>query len=66
MGKQIEVGDYVQWTIGGADQFKKMLRVNQISECGEYLFVQSSSTGIPVSQISRVFSFTHGIKDYEV
>jgi len=66
MEKYIEVGDYVQWTPGGVDQFEKLRRVLDISECGEYLFVTGTSTGIPVSQISKVFSFTNGIQEFPI
>lgn len=48
----VKVGDLVQWTCHGADQFVEPKAIAWISECGEYCFVEGASTGIPVSQVS--------------
>jgi hypothetical protein len=49
----IKIGDYVQWTNGGQDQFQTPLRVVWLSEDGAYARVDGSSTGIPTHQLYR-------------
>jgi len=47
----LKIGDQVQWTINGADQFASPLRITSLSECGEYCFVEGGTTGLPVAQV---------------
>ncbi|MBU6501202.1 hypothetical protein KGQ33_05250 [Patescibacteria group bacterium] len=47
-----EVGDLVQWTSQGASQWEEPQQVKGFSEDGKYAFVEDSTTGIPVSQLS--------------
>lgn len=49
-----KVGDLVQWTSGGTDQFKTPLRVEQVNEDGAWLWVEGSGTGIPMEQVEVV------------
>lgn len=48
----IKIGDNVQWTSQGTDQFAKPRKIKSISEDGEYAFVEGSDTGIPIDEIS--------------
>ena len=66
MDKNIQPGDFIQWTIGGSDQFPRLRRVRDVSECGQYAFVYESNTGIPVEQISKHFSYSGGYTEYKV
>lgn len=43
----IGVGDFVQWSPGGIDQFPDPPRVRGISPDGAWLFIDGSETGIP-------------------
>lgn len=47
-----QVGDIIQWTINGADQFPTPQRVVAIQphDGKDWLFVESSTTGIPMEQ----------------
>lgn len=47
-----KVGDYVQWTSDGVDQFASPQRVVWLSEDGTHVRVHGSNTGIPVSEIT--------------
>lgn len=49
---QAKVGDYVQWTSNGADQFKPVRKVTRID--GDYAFVHGSTTGISMSELTVV------------
>ena len=49
---EVKVGDKVQWTSQGADQFVEPKKIKSISEDGEYAFVEGSDTGIPVTELS--------------
>ena len=51
---KVKVGDFIQWTSGGQDQFKPARKVEWISEDGSHLRVFGSPTGIPVSEIKVV------------
>lgn len=52
---EIKVGDYVQWTSAGVDQFSAPRRVLEIAgENGEWAFVEGSPTGIPMNQLTVV------------
>lgn len=46
-----KLGDFVQWESQGALQFSKPLRVRLVSEDGEWLAVEGSETGIPMSEV---------------
>lgn len=51
---QVKVGDYVQWTSGGADQFPIPARVKAIADDGSHLFVHGSATGVPIAEVRVV------------
>jgi len=46
-----KVGDLIQWEIGGALQMEKPMRVRLVSDDGEWVAVDGSETGIPMSQV---------------
>lgn len=49
----IKVGDYVQWTSGGADQFEAPRKVLEIvNQDGEWALIEGSSTGVPMSELT--------------
>jgi hypothetical protein len=48
-----KIGDYVQWESQGALQFKEPKRVVALSTDGSHGFVEGSSTGLPVGQLSQ-------------
>lgn len=48
----IKVGDYVQWTSQGVDQFKPPRKVTGIN--GRHAFVHGSNTGINMSELTAV------------
>jgi hypothetical protein len=45
-----QVGDYVQWTSDGVDQFKPARQVTQIQD--RHVWVDGSQTGIPISEVT--------------
>jgi hypothetical protein len=50
-----KIGDYVQWTSNGVDQFKLPLKVVWVSDDGSHLRVFGGSmTGIPMAEVSVV------------
>jgi hypothetical protein len=51
-GSPVKVGDYVQWTSNGVDQFKPARRVTWVSEDGTHLRVHGSMTGIPMNEVA--------------
>jgi hypothetical protein len=53
----IKIGDAVQWTSQGTDQFAEPRKIKSISEDGEYAFVEGSNTGIPVKELSVTEEF---------
>lgn len=53
MKNPINVGDDVQWTSQGADQFEEPRKVTKISDDGKYAFVEGSGTGIPIDQLNK-------------
>ena len=57
MEGDVKVGDKVQWTSQGTDQFTEPRKIKSISEDGQYAFVEGSDTGIPVKELS-VTEFT--------
>jgi hypothetical protein len=48
----IKVGDYVQWTSQGVDQFKAPQQVNRVEQ--GYAFVHGSSAGVPMAELAVV------------
>jgi hypothetical protein len=48
----VEVGDYVQWTSAGVDQFKPPRRVTGIKD--DHVFVLGSLAGMPMQEITVV------------
>jgi len=53
-GNKPAIGDYVQWTSQGTDQFTEPPRVRAFSDDGAYAFVEGSNTGLPVRELSVV------------
>lgn len=51
-GVSASIGDYVQWENQGVLQFKEPQRVRWISDDGEWLAVEGSSTGIPMNEVT--------------
>jgi hypothetical protein len=47
-----QVGDYVQWTSDGVDQFKPARKVRQIQD--RHAWVDGSQTGMPISEVTVV------------
>jgi hypothetical protein len=45
-------GDFVMWESGGSLQFIVPQRVRSVSDDGEWVFVDGSTTGIPMSQVT--------------
>ena len=48
----VKVGDYVQWTSCGQDQFAVPRQVTWISNDGSHLRAHGSMTGIPMAEVS--------------
>lgn len=53
-----KVGDFIQWELQGALQFKQPQRVRAIDSGGEWLFVDGSTTGIPMNEV--IVEQSHG------
>jgi hypothetical protein len=51
-GPATRVGDYVQWTSDGVDQFKPARKVRQIQD--RHVWVDGSQTGIPVAEVTVI------------
>lgn len=51
---ELKVGDSVQWTSQGADQFVEPKKITSISNDGKFAFVEGSNTGIPIKELSNV------------
>jgi len=49
---EVKIGDNVQWTSQGTDQFTEPKKIKSISEDGKYAFVEGSDTGIPIDELS--------------
>lgn len=49
----VQIGDLIQWESNGALQFPEPIKVEWISEDGEWLRVEGSDTGIPASEVVR-------------
>lgn len=52
IGERASVGDYVQWETQGALRFDEPKRVRWVSEDGNWLAVDGSDTGIPMSEVN--------------
>jgi len=50
----VKVGDYVQWTSGGVEQFKVARKVIGIFPDGQHAQVFGSNTGIPIVELAVV------------
>lgn len=50
----VKVGDYVQWTSGGVDQFKLPKRVTWLSDDGSHAGVFGEMTGLPTGELTVV------------
>jgi hypothetical protein len=48
----LQVGDYVQWTSDGVDQFNAARKITQIQD--RHVWVHGSQTGIPVIEVTVV------------
>lgn len=48
----LKVGDYVQWEPQGVLQFREPMRIASFSGDGAYAFVEGSSTGLPISELT--------------
>jgi len=48
----LKIGDAVQWTSQGVDQFDSPRKITSISDDGKYAFVEGTNTGIPIEQLS--------------
>jgi hypothetical protein len=51
-GPATRVGDYVQWTSDGVDQFKPARKVRQIQD--RHVWVDGSETGIPIGEVTVI------------
>src|SRR5260370_26878552 len=56
--KTVNIGDLVQWSRDGVDQFDtaRRVRATQIHDQQEWAFVKGSTTGMPVSELTVVTS----------
>lgn len=52
--KKAAVGDLVQWTSGGANQFAYAKRLRAVSEDEQWVFVEGEETGLPMNEIQVV------------
>ena len=55
-GRAFKVGDEVQWTVNGADQFPEFRPIKDIQKGPDgksYAMFEGSATGVPVDQLSR-------------
>ena len=48
----VKIGDKVQWTSGGVDQFIELQEVVGFSEDGAWTFVKGSKTGLPTHELT--------------
>jgi len=48
--RQVKLGDFVQWTSGGVDQFPTPQQV--LSTNDDWAFVEGSETGVPMSELT--------------
>ncbi len=50
----VQIGDAVQWESQGVVQFADPQRVREVSEDGQWAFVEGSNTGLPVKELTVV------------
>lgn len=50
-GSVVRRGDWVQWKSQGVFQFPKALRVRDVSDDGNWAFVEGSETGLPMAEL---------------
>lgn len=46
-----EAGDYVQWENQGVIMFALARRIEWVSDDGQWVMVEGSKTGLPISQL---------------
>jgi hypothetical protein len=46
------IGEFVQWESQGILQFQEPKRIREISEDGEWAFVEGSNTGVPMAELT--------------
>lgn len=51
---KVAVGDFVQWASGGVDQFPIPRRITSIADDGKFAFVDRTSTGLPIEELTVV------------
>jgi hypothetical protein len=49
----VRVGDYIQWTSQGVDQFGEPRPILGLSEDGQFVFTNGSLTGIPIEEVTK-------------
>jgi hypothetical protein len=50
----LQIGDHVQWESQGVSQFQQPRRLTGLSPDGQYAFVEGSSTGMPIGELTVV------------
>lgn len=60
---KVQKGDKIQWTASGTDMFVEPKCVREVSECGQYCFVEGSQTGLPVNQTTVIESFKDTVEN---
>ena len=50
----VEIGDAIQWTSNGVDQFQRPEIVRAIDDSGEWVFIETNEKGIPMSEVTVV------------
>jgi hypothetical protein len=50
--KAVKIGDLVQWTSNGVEQFETPRRVPRTHEGKDWVFVDGTKTGVPISEVT--------------
>lgn len=53
----VKVGDKIQWTVNGSDQWavpRKVIRIERIKDGTAFVFVLEGTTGIPAAQVRKI------------
>jgi len=50
----IRVGDYVQWESNGQIQFAEPKRIRELSDDGQWAFLEGSNTGLPINELNLI------------
>jgi len=50
--RPLQVGDWVQWSPKGIDQFQEPKQITSVSHEGTYGFVDGSGTGLPIGELT--------------